>query len=192
MPSSTHDYRSDHELLLQVRESDVEAFAEIFRRHEKRLKWFFQVLSRDEHQSEDLTQDTFLRLWRCRESYQPTGRFESYLFEIARNLWLNCRRDMTRRPAVDFSADEHVLELVAAEAASQPEAVTLARERRQRIEAAIDALPEPLRIVFVLSHLQGMKYREIGEALNIAEGTVKYRMHEAVMGLRNELKDLEV
>ena len=67
----------------------------------------------------------------------------------------------------------------------------LAKEQQRRIEAALDELPEPLRIVFLLSHYQGMKYREIAEALSIPVGTVKYRVHEAVHRLRETLHDLD-
>ncbi|MBI3921441.1 MAG: RNA polymerase sigma factor [Armatimonadetes bacterium] len=192
MQHNRYSPMSDHELMLEVRKSDADAFAELFHRYEKRLRWFFHVLCRDIPLAEDLAQETFLRIWRSRESYQPTGRVEGYLYEIARNLWLNHKRDQSRRPRTEEGAGESVLERVAAEAASQPEHVVLERERRRRIEAAIGELPESLRIVFVLSHFQGMKYREIGEALIIPEGTVKYRMHEAVMRLRETLKDWEV
>lgn len=191
MRNDPYSTRSDHELMLQVRENDAGAFTELFKRYEKELRWFFATLSRDQHLAEDLVQETFLRVWRARESYQPLGRVSGYLFEIARNLWLNRKRDVGRRLVVNPSLGEEVLALVAAEASSQPEEALLAKERQRRIETAIDALPERLRIVFLLSHFEGMKYREIGEALKIPEGTVKYRMHEAVHQLRRELGDLE-
>ena len=113
-----HDFMSDHELMLAVRDSDVEGFAALFDRYAKRLQWFFSVLGRDEHLAEDLTQETFLRVWRVRDSYAPSGTVEGYLLRIARNLWLNWKRDAARRPALDLAAGEHVLAVAAAEVAA--------------------------------------------------------------------------
>jgi RNA polymerase sigma-70 factor (ECF subfamily) len=186
---------SDHELMRRVREGDSDAFAELIRRYRAELVSFFTHLAQDANLADDLTQEVFIRLWGARERYEPTGKFPAYLFRIARNLWLN-ERDKRRRCPPPESLEEaaengqlDALEFALADLSAQPEEVLLARERRRRIRAAIDALPDKLQLVFVLGQIQGHKYREIAEMLRVPVGTVKYRMFEAVRRLREELKD---
>lgn len=187
---------SDHEPMRRIREEDNEAFAELIRRYQAELRWFFTHLSQDPTLAEDLTQETFICLWQARERYEPTGKFVAYLFRIAKNLWFNERDKRLRRPATESweeataNGQLDALEFARADLSAQPEEVLLARERQRRIRAAIDALPVKLQLVFVLGHLQGHKYREIAEMLHIPVGTVKYRMFEAVRRLREELKDI--
>jgi len=187
---------SDHELMRKVAEGEEEAFAELIRRYEASLVRFFTQLSRDEEIAHDLSQEVLIRLWQARKRYEPTGKFTAYLFQIAKNLWLNEREKLRRCPppeSLEEAQENGQLDALAfarADLSSQPEEVLLAQERRRRIRAAIDALPDKLRLVFVLSHREGLKYREISEALSIPVGTVKYRMFEAVRRLREELRDL--
>ncbi|MBI3944872.1 MAG: sigma-70 family RNA polymerase sigma factor [Armatimonadetes bacterium] len=185
---------SDIEMMLQVQESDAEAFACLVARYRARLSRFFSSLGAPPDVADDLLQETFVRLWQARERYRPEARFSTYLMEIARNLWLNARDRALRAPA-QVSLDEDTrrpdaLALALADSRADPEAVVLARERRRRIDAAIDTLPQKQQIVFVLCHFEGMRYREIAASLGIPEGTVRYRMHEAVHALRRMLDGL--
>ena len=185
---------SDIDLMLRVSEGDTVAFAVLMERYRPRLSGFFRSLGAAPEAAEDLLQETFIRLWGARERYRPEARFSTYLMEIARNLWLNERDRVRRRPAMapleGTGGAAGALELAQADARAQPEEVALARERRDRILAAVDALPERQKLVFVLSQSEGMRYREIAESLRIPEGTVKYRMHEAVHALRRALDGL--
>ena len=188
---------SDLELMLRVREDDREAFAELMRRYRPRLVAFFRGLSRDADLAEDLFQETFIRLWRARARYLPTAKFSTYLLEIAKNLWLSERERWKRRQATQSLDDPDAVErpdalrLATAEVGELPEEALLRRERERQVRAAIDALPPHLGLVFVLSEVEGYKYREIAAMLGIAEGTVKWRMFEATRRLRELLGDLE-
>lgn len=188
---------SDLELMLRVREDDCDAFAELMRRHRRRLIGFFIGLSRDADLAEDLFQETFIRIWRARERYQPTAKFSTYLLEIAKNLWLSERERWRRRMAMGSLDDPDAVErpdalgIAAAEVSELPEEALLRHEGERRIKAAIDALPPRLGLVFVLSQVEGYKYREIAGMLGIAEGTVKWRMSEATLRLRETLGDTE-
>ena len=176
--------RSDIELMLRVRDGDVAAFRELLGRYREPLRRFFAAVLADRSQADDFVQETFLRLWLARGRYQPTGRFAGYLFRIGRHYWLNQRKKF--RPELgDLPADDPLQ--VAPLELTQPESLLLERLRRERVCRAISALPEHYRAVFELSHVEGLKYREIGERLGIPTGTVKSRMAEAVRRLRQAL-----
>ena len=177
--------QSDVELMLLVRESDGAAFEELFRRHRLSLTAFFRKLCREADFAEDLFQETFLRLWTARERYEPTAKFASYLYTVARNVWYNERGRRARRPA-EASGEAppgqdrlSALELARADERQLPEAVLEARELRRRLDECLDGIDEKLRTVFVLSHFGGLKYAQISQQLHVPVGTVKYRLDEA-------------
>ena len=189
--------QSDVELMLLVREDDADALNELMRRYQARLIGFFKGLSRDDGLAEDLFQETFIRVWRARGNFEPRARFSTYLLQIARNLWLTERVRWRRRAdmqSLDAGSEDHpsVMDTLAADVRDIPEAVLLRKEQERQIREAIDALPPGLAAVFVLSHVEGFKYREIAAMLGVAEGTVKWRMFEAVRRLREALKDLQL
>lgn len=186
----------DVELMLLVQQDDAAAFAELMRRYRDRITGFFRGLSQDDGLSEDLFQETFIRLWSARKRYEPRARFSTYLLEIAKNLWLSERQRWKRRAelqSLDERDDDHpdVLSVIAADLREIPEEVLLRKERERQIRDAVNDLPLSLAAVFILSHSEGFKYREIAVMLGIAEGTVKWRMSQAVRKLREQLHDFQ-
>ena len=137
-------------------------------------------------------QEVFLRLWKARGRYRPTGKFTTYLFQIAKNHWLNEREKRNRRispVSLEAGANESSNGLRDAVETGErgPMAETLNRELAERIAEAVSRLSEKLRLVFVLGQHQGMKYADIAEVLGIPVGTVKSRMSNAEQSLRAEL-----
>ena len=90
------ELRADSELMLLVSEGDESAFAEIYRRYNRRLVNFFYALTRDSHASEDLAHETFARIWHYRRRYAATGSYTSYVFAFARFIWLERRRELAK------------------------------------------------------------------------------------------------
>jgi RNA polymerase sigma-70 factor (ECF subfamily) len=184
----------DVALMRRVQQDDEEAFRLLWQRYREAVRRFFYHLTWDEGQADDFTQETFLRLWLARQRWQPTGKFTTYLFQIAKNYWLNQRKKQARRPEVvsleEIGGEEGLepdLHLV--DYATQPELVLWENYRRWQIRQAVKELPEPYRLVVVLNHFEGLRYREIAEVLDIPVGTVKSRMNAAVKRLREKLKD---
>lgn len=182
------EINADVEIMLRVKAGDESAFEEIVRRFRPQLAGFFYAMCWNADTAQDCAQEVLLRLWLYRERYQPTSaRLSSYVFIIARNHWASvCRKLKCRPKAVSLdeawepSSDEAGLERL-----------VLRRYADRRIRAAISELPEHLRLVFVLGHLQGMKYAEISETLEIPVGTVKSRMSAAVRTLRAAISEEE-
>lgn len=178
----------DIELMLQVQEENIAAFEELFRKYQKPIGNFFFRLGCDGVSCEDYTQEVFLRLWNARKNYRPTAKFTTWLFQIAKNYWLN-ERDKKRRRGAHMSLEETRLAGHApADDQNGPEERILAAELQKRIQEAISGLPEKYRVVFVLSEIQDMKYQDIAEILRIPIGTVKSRMFVAERKLRKKLQ----
>jgi RNA polymerase sigma-70 factor (family 1) len=155
---------------------DRNQFRELFEAHAGHVRNFIYYKCGDLAQAEDITQETFLRLWREREKID-LNRVRSFLFTVANNLFL----DSTRRQKValkyqnqptrdrDHESPEHVLEQ---------------KEFREQLETAINDLPETQREVFLLNRIEKMTYREIAEQLGVSVKAVEKRMGKALKRLR--------
>lgn len=167
---------ADTELMSEAGMGSHAAFAELVRRHQNPLVNFFVRMGASD-ESEDLAQETFLRLYRYRERYRPNANFTALLYHIARNAWADRGRKIIRRERL--WAELHK---------SQPSGGVifdggLAGEALD-IESALATLSPKLREVLVLKVFQGMQYQEIAESLRIPEGTVKSRLHLALAALK--------
>ena len=183
---------ADKDLMLRVRGGDIAAFEALYARYSRPLINFFFRLTWDRVFSEDLMQETFLRLWRARERYAPTGKFTTYLFQIGKNHWLNEREKLSRRlkpVSLDAGGDaeSNGLKEAVPDGGRGPVSNTLNHELGDRIVAAVSALTEKLKLVFVLGQIKGMRYADISEILSIPVGTVKSRMANAEKALRGRL-----
>lgn len=162
-------------------QGDLEAFCGIVRRNQQILLNFFLRLGAKQDRAEDLTQDTFLRLYQWREKYKASARFSTFLFTLARHVWIDSGRKERRTLELH---DEG-----AAEALVDHRNDPAETGRRLDVQEALERLSEKLRVVVVMNIYGGMNYKEIGAALEIPEGTVKSRMWQAMRELRELLED---
>jgi RNA polymerase sigma-70 factor (ECF subfamily) len=175
---------TDEELMGLVRQQDISAFEELLRRYEQRVFAFFWRLSASRQEAEDGTQETFLRLWRARVGYEPTGKFSTYLFQIAKNHFLHERQKRNHRMNARQASVENPGEPTSSAQADGP---MLAGELRMAVSRAVAQLPEPQRLVYVLTEQEGMSYSQAAEVLDCPVGTVSSRKVEAVRKLRELL-----
>lgn len=189
---------TDAELMILVQQGDEDAFIEIVSRYEKRLVNFFYHLGWDYQLSEDLTQEVFIRIYRYRKRYAETARFQTFLFRIAKNLWIDqVRRRQTHPGAVSLDQetaerDERgSLKDVLADGRSPQPSDGMEREEIGRaIRTAVEGLNEQERLIFMMAVKQQLKYREIAEVLDIPEGTVKSKVFYIYRKLRDRLEEL--
>lgn len=183
--------KTDPDLMRELQEGSRLAFDKLFLRHQVGVYGFFARLSGDQELAEDLTQEVFLRLYLHAGTYTPSAKFTTYLYRIARNCWIDQLRRKKTRGTMDsldrpLSGDMVLADRLAAEVES-PEARLERADRAQAVREGLAGLPEEQRVVFVLSEVQGLKYQEIADILEIPVGTVKSRMHVAVNRLREFL-----
>ena len=183
-------------LMLKFRAGETEAFTEIVKRHQRALVRFFFGLVWDRHAAEDLAQEVFVRLYTHAAHYEPKAKFTTYLYRVARNLWIDRVRSQAVHPrpaSLDRklggdSDDEATLgDSIGAARTPSPVDTAVQAETRMRLRKAIESLPDEMRDVLFLAETQGLRYEEIGEILEIPVGTVKSRVHAAVGRLREIL-----
>ena len=144
-------------------------------------------LTGDASQAEDLVQDTMLKAYRSWRQYRPGTNAKGWLLTILRNTFINDYRRRKHEPvAMDLDAVEpHALDRSIEEV--DPEGSFFAQIVDAKVLEAIDALPDEFREVLVLSDVEGMRYAEIAEALQIPVGTVKSRLFRARQQLQTQL-----
>ena len=173
---------TDEQAMWRVKmEDDPQAFAQLVRRWERPIQSLCTRMTGDTHRAEDLAQEAFARVFTRRKTYEGSGRFSTFLWRVALNLCHDELRKIKRRresflgddagggaePAVDGEAPG-------------PDLCLVEQERAEAVRRALLKLDEPYRTVVVMRHYEGLKFREIGEVLEIPEGTVKSRMAEAL------------
>ncbi|WP_372370218.1 RNA polymerase sigma factor [Candidatus Uabimicrobium sp. HlEnr_7] len=176
----------DIKLMLRVKEDDLQAFDTLYQKYASVVGNFYMRLGCQQETSQDYVQEVFMRIWRARYNYRPLAKFTTYLFQIAKNYWINQREKQKRRPQVhSIESNSHIQQQE--ENTPLPDVKMLTDELSHKILESIQQLGDKYRLVFVMSEFEGLKYREIAEILDIPIGTVKSRMSTAEKKLREKL-----
>lgn len=196
--SKPPDGPSDAELMLAFRDGDARAFEKLVQRHQRGIYNFILRSVRERARADELLQEVFLRVVRAKDRYERTAKFTTWVYAIARNLCVDESRRArfrdhksldAKRPGRDGETGGSLLSRMPAKDVATDDAAE-APTLRTRMAAAVDALPDDQREVFLLRQLSGLSFREIGETLGVPENTVKSRMRYALEKLRVELGDL--
>jgi RNA polymerase sigma-70 factor (ECF subfamily) len=182
---------SDEDLLTRFCRGQTEAFGALLRRYERELYGYLRRYVGDSDLAEDVFQNTFLQLYLKSGQYEQGRPVRPWLYTIATHQAIDAMRRNGRHQAVSLDQyqqemrDGEIGKLVELLEARGPGPVALAEgeERKERVRASVDKLPEFLRQVVILTYYQGLKYREVAEILEIPVGTVKSRLHSALLRL---------
>ena len=169
------------ELLERFAAGDLEAFEVLFRQHQREVYAWIVRIVRDTGIAEDLTVETFWRIYKYRARFKPDGNFRAWARRIATNAALDQLRHARRETALP----ENLLC-----AASQDSAVR--GEQRESIRKAFYELPAKYRLVATLALVEEETYSDIAQAVGISESLVKVRVFRAVRMLRKNLSSLRV
>src|SRR5262245_40990444 len=165
---------TDEQAMWRVQtEDDERAFTQLVRRWQGPILALCMRMTGDAQRGEDLGQETFIRVFQQRKSWQPSGKFSTWLWRIALNLCYDELRRRQRREesSLDGADGETIAKLeafVAPDAA--PDKSLAERERGELVRRALMQLPETYRAVLVLRHYQDLKFREIADVLEVPEG----------------------
>jgi RNA polymerase sigma-70 factor, ECF subfamily len=155
---------------------------ELVRQHADRVYRLAYRLSGSQHDAEDLTQETFIRVFRSVQNYQP-GTFEGWLHRITTNLFLDMVR---RRGRIRMEALPEDYDRVPADEPN-PEQIYHDSRLGPDLQAALDSLAPEFRAAVVLCDIEGLSYEEIGATLGVKLGTVRSRIHRGRQALRDHL-----
>jgi len=169
----------DQSLVLRTLNGSPEHFGELVTRYDRAVFHLAYRTLQDREEARDIAQETFFKAFRSLRTYRPTMKFSTWLFAIAYHAC--CDRLARRKRFSNQELPER------ADAASGPEQQAVAGEESRILRAAIAALPEKYRMAITLYHLQGKRYEEIAQVLNLPIGTVKTHLHRAKEQLRRAL-----
>jgi RNA polymerase sigma factor (sigma-70 family) len=177
---------TDRALMLAVRDGDVELFGVLFDRYHQRLYEFFYRLGSSAASSEDLVQEVFLRMLKYRKTFRADSEFRGWMYRIARTVRIDrfkSQRDET--PLTEGNPDG-----AGQSGSPAPDGYIEARERAELLERALLRLSEDKREILILARFQELKYEQIASLLDIEVGTVKTRVHRAMIELRGIVREI--
>jgi RNA polymerase sigma-70 factor (ECF subfamily) len=181
---------TDEQLMRRFQRGEARAFETLMRRHRTPIHSFLCRLTGDRARAEDLLQETFLRVIKNAGEWEPRALVRTWLYTIARHLAADEARRRVFRQAEPLDAPpgrgatpgQRV-----ADPGRAPDEAAGDAELRPLLEAALAALPEAQREVFLLREHAGLSFPEIAEATGVNENTVKSRMRYALVALRDGL-----
>ncbi len=188
---------TDEQLIALCKEGDLSALEELMERYRNPLMAFIYSVIRDYHRAEDIFQETFIRVYRQARRFRAGAGFKTWLYTIAMNRCRDSLRKAKRRPTLPLEREiggragepsRRLIDTVAGGGAD-PREETGGRELEAIFRRELAGLSEEHRQVVIMSRLNGLKYREIAQVLDIPSGTVRSRLHYALEYLRKRLPD---
>jgi len=172
---------TDKELVVRVKAGDVSAFSVLVDRYKVRLFNLIYRMLQNREEAEDILQETFLRVFKEKERYDPTYAFSTWIYTIALNL---CRNELKRKKRFKFFG----IDLIKDDRRYAVEEKGNKNCLNSFLEKTIASLPVKYRTVFVLREVNQLSYEEMSQSLGIPLGTVKSRVNRARLMLREKLK----
>ena len=183
---------SDEQLMSLFQGGDENAYIELVNRYkDKLINFIFNYLG-DLESSEDVVQETMIKLYQKKHYYKEIAKFSTWLYTIAKNLANTELRKRKQRKTTllsQFSKDDKTYELPSND--PEPGQDIQTDIVNKIIRNAVDRLSEKFKIVIVLRDIQGLSYEDISEIINVPIGTVKSRINRARLQLQVELKHLK-
>ena len=179
----------DAQLMARVRARDPQALRALYDRHSSMAYGLALRILREPAEAEDLVQDVFVHLWRQAERFDAErGVFLGWLVSLTRNRAIDRLRARQTR---DRRTDAYEVEREAdvAPAAADPNEAAYAGELRRAVTAALGGLPEPQRAALELAYYGGLSHSEIAERLDTPLGTIKARIRQGMLRMRDALGD---
>jgi RNA polymerase sigma-70 factor, ECF subfamily len=187
---------SDNSLIQEFISGNDGAFTRLVARYKDSLTNYLNMMVGDYDTAVDLSQETFLRVYRNIGRYSNIYQFSTWIYRIATNLAIDEMRYRKRRGQVFYKniwndrrlADKEVPEFEIADVRRSPRDEMLRKESGQVLSDAIRSLPEKYRTAFVMKEVQGLPYESIAQVLGCSAGTIKSRLHRARDLLQRKLE----
>ena len=180
---------TDEELIKKFQEGDVGAYNQIVYRYKDRLLNFIYRFLNDLDRSEDLVQDTLLKLYTHKNAYREIAKFSTWLYTIAANLARTELRKIKRRKTftvTELSRDDR--EFIIASTDEGPGEEGLSQNFEKNVQRALAELPDDFKTIIILRDIQELSYDEISKIVEVPLGTVKSRINRGRVKLQELLK----
>lgn len=184
----------DSVAVARARAGDGDAYRQLVDRHSRSVFRLAFRMTGNEHDSEDVVQETFLRAYRQLHRYEARSSFATWLYRIAANYSLDLVRRRKRQGDVPLSAPSEDEGAAIARTIPSPEPgperLVFSSAIQERVRGAMDELSRQERTAFVLRHFEGQSIDEISRALGLSENAAKQSVFRAVQKLRRALEPL--
>ncbi|WP_300700702.1 RNA polymerase sigma-70 factor [Bacteroides sp.] len=170
-------------ILAKIKEGDIKAFEEVFRRYYSPLCWYAAGITGDTESAEEIVEELFYTLWKNREQLQILQSVKSYLYRAVRNEAIQYCEHQEVKERYQTS----VQTAKESEASIDPHWQMEYKELQTLVQQALNKLPDRRRRIFIMHRMQGMKYAEIALALSLSVKTVEAEMTKVLRTLRVEI-----
>ena len=180
-------------LVRRAQRGDLAAYDELIRRYQERIYATVYHMTSNHEDANDLTQETFIKAYNALKSFKGDSSFYTWIYRIAVNKTINFLKQRKNRSHLslddlDFNA-EHDPDLVALVSEKTPRREAGLAELQEKLNAAMQKLSEPHRLVITLHDVQGMAHEEIAQIMDCNVGTVRSRLFYARQQMQAELSD---
>lgn len=175
---------NEKEFILKIARGDTNSYTQFFNAYWKRIFANAQHFTKDPELAQDLAQEVFLKIWVKREQLSEVNNLESYLFAIARNVFL----DHLKKKTLDFSNSQY-LKIWFAETSQTVQQKLELEELETAVQNAIDRLPPQMQTAFRLSRFEGLTHDQIAAKMNISKVTSQSYIVRALTIIRKLLLD---
>ena len=176
---------TDEMIMEAVKNGDLQQASLLFERYNKRIYNFLARMTMDRALAEDLTQNVFLRIIKYRKSYREGLRFQSWIYQVARNIFSD-HYQIHKNRFSDFvdveKMSDHITERNESEAQE---------EQEKLLERSMAMLNEEQRELLVLTRFQHMKYEDVAVIMDTTVANIKVKVHRAIAKLREHYFELE-
>ena len=176
---------TDEMIMEAVKNGDLKQASLLFERYHKPIYNFLARMTMDRAMAEDLTQNVFLRIIKYRASYREGLRFQSWIYQVARNIFSDHYQKQKNRFS-DFVDVEKISEYI-----PDSEDNKSADEQEQLLSRSMEMLSEEQRELLVLTRFQHMKYEDVAIIMNTTVANIKVKVHRAIAKLREHYFQLE-
>ena len=176
---------TDEQIMEAVKNGDLQQASVLFERYHKKIFNFLARMTMDRALAEDLTQNVFLRMIKYRHTYREGNRYQSWIYQVARNVFSDHYQAHKNRRS-DFMTIDKI-----SDAMMDPEEGTEQVEREKILHRSMARLTEEQRELLVLTRFQQMKYEEVAVLMETTVANIKVKVHRAIAKLREHYFELE-
>lgn len=186
---------SDNELVVLIRDKDYSAFEEIVERYSPKAMRLALKITKNRDDAQDVLQDTFVSVYKNINSFRGDSAISSWIYRICTNfalMKLRSKKIDNQSDSIDENPNMDIDKLTEHshsedDWSQKADKILLRKELREKLDQAIDKLPDEYRIVFIMKDVDGMSNEEISKDLNLTIPAVKSRLHRARLFLRKEI-----
>ena len=175
---------TDEMIMEAVKDGDLQQASLLFERYNKRIFNFLARMTMDRDLAEDLTQNVFLRLIKYRNSYRDGLRFQSWIYQVARNVFSD--HYQAQKNKTGFVDVEKISDHM-----SESDGTAETEERERLLHRSLALLNEEQRELLVLTRFQHMKYEDVATIMDTTVANIKVKVHRAILKLREHYFELE-